>query len=135
MICRLNDHTIKCLVTQHYKKYHKDTKWHTDMNDTLEQITTILILTLLVVQSRSLWWDVFIFFYHKIKNNTWHKISITYIYKYDIAISKHTSKYQKIQYKNEKLTLAAFLINNSSSAISLIITLLIYSYMCAPKKN
>ena len=26
MICRLNDHMMKHLVTQHYRKYHKDTK-------------------------------------------------------------------------------------------------------------
>ena len=66
MICRLNDHTMKHLVTQ-YRKYHKDTKWHTNMNHRLEQITTILILTLLCVQSLSVLWDVFIFFYQKIK--------------------------------------------------------------------
>ena len=58
---------MKCLVTEHYRKYHKDTKWHTNMNHTLEQIKTILILTLLAVQSVSRWWHVFIFFYQKSK--------------------------------------------------------------------
>ena len=66
MICRLNDHIIKHLVTQ-YRLYHKDTKWHTNMNHRLEQITVILILTLLCLQSLPVLQDVFIFFYQKIK--------------------------------------------------------------------
>ena len=50
MTCRLNDHTMEHLVTQD-KKYHKDTKWHTNMNHKLEQITTILMVTLFCLQS------------------------------------------------------------------------------------
>ena len=93
MICRLNDHMMKHLVTQQYRKYHIDTKWYTNMNHILEQITTILILTLLCVQCVSVSWDLFIFFYQKIKNNKWHNISITYIYKFHIAMTKHSCKY------------------------------------------
>ena len=66
MICKLNVHTMKHLVTQ-YRKYHIDMKWHTNMNNRLEQARKILILTLLCSQPLQLLWDFFIFFYQKIK--------------------------------------------------------------------
>ena len=76
MICRLNDHYNKMFGHHNtIKKYHKDTKWHDKYEWYIRTNYNNSYTYIACCKSLSHLWDVFTFFYHKIKNNTWHKIA------------------------------------------------------------